>query len=122
MDAGKHVGTGICPLDHGHQGAENIFVRIHRRPEVGAVGVKGADNQADGHAGEQEGAQPVKIVFILKKEVHYRSCHIEKPEQIRDDEVLVKRNVIVQGHMDDVVVACHGSLQIEKPGNIQENV
>ena len=122
VDAGQHVGAGVRSLDHGHQGAENILVRIHRRTEIGAVGVDGADDQADGHTDEQEGAQPVEIPLICKKEIQHRPRHIDEPEEVGDDEVLVKRDVVVQSHMDNMIIAGHRPLQIEKPRKVYECV
>ena len=71
---------------------------------------------------KQKGAQPVKIPLVRKKEVQNRSGHIHKPEQIWDDKILIKRNIVVQRYMDNVVTGSHRPLQIEKPGKIDEGV
>lgn len=122
VDAGQHVGTGVHFVKGGYHGAENIFVRVDDGAEVCAVGVDGADCQADGHACKQKGAQPVKIPLVRKKEVQDGSGHIYKPEQIWDDKILIKRNIVVQRYMDNVVTGSHRLLQIEKPGKVDEGV
>ena len=102
---GKHVPAGI---DHG--------------PHVGAVAVKGTDHQTDGHAGEQQSAHPVIILFVFEKEKHDHACHIWKPQQVWDNEILVERDQIIQPRMDNMIVSGDSPLQVQKPGQIDKAV
>ena len=60
MDAGEYVGRRIRLVQGGNHAGKYILTRVNGRSEICSVVEKGTDNQADGHAGEQEGAQPVK--------------------------------------------------------------
>ena len=92
VDAGKHVGGGIRPMDKGHQSAEHIFIRVHHGPQVRAVAEKCAYYQADGHPGKQEGAQLVIILPAGKQKVKNSCSHVQKPQQVGDDEILAEGN------------------------------
>ena len=111
MNARKYIGRCITVMDHLYQIAENILIRI-----------EGADHHADGHTDKQEGTQPEIILLICKKEIQNCAGNIKKPDHVRNDKVLTKRNHIVQCHMHDLVIVRNHALQPEEIWQIQKNV
>ena len=122
MNAWKYIGRCITVMDHLYQIAENILVRIHLHTQVCAIRIEGADHHADGHTDKQEGAQPEIILLICKKEIQNCAGNIKKPDHVRNDKVLTKRNHIVQCHMHDLVIVRDHALQPEEIWKIQKNV
>ena len=122
MDARKYVCAGVAFVKYGNRRAERIFFRIDERPEVGTVFKEGTDNQADRHSREKEAAHADKIVLAFKKEKHHRARDIEKPHQVGDDEILIKRNVVIHGNVNDMIVSGHRFFQIAKPGQVEKAV
>ena len=76
VDAGKHIGGCIGPVKSGHHGGEYVLARFQYRSEVCTITEKGADDQADGHAGKQENADPVLVLPVGEQEIENGPCHV----------------------------------------------
>ena len=87
-----------------------------------AVGPERRDKKEYCHPGKQESAGPEIVILIPEEKVHHHRGHIGEPEQIRDDEHLTERNVVVKGYVDDPVVARNGALEVTEPCQIYNTV
>ena len=75
--------------------AENVLVRVDDRAEVGTVVEEGTDDQAQGHAGKQEGTHFVVVFFAAEQEENQCSCYVEEPQKVWYDEVFIKWDQVV---------------------------
>ena len=83
VDAGKHVGGGVCLIEGDDPSGKHIFLGIHRGPHGLSVGEQGADGQTDGHADEQKGRHPVEFALgPPEQEKGNGAGHEEEPEEI----------------------------------------
>ena len=83
-----------------------------------SVGPQRGYDQENGHACKQEGARPVIIGFIFKKEKHHHRSHIEKPQNIWNNKSFQEGDVIIHRHVDHVIAPGNGFLKMSKPGYI----
>ena len=87
-----------------------------------SVRPQGRYQQEDRHSRKEEGARPEVIILVLEEKVQNRHRDIAKPEEVGDDKQFTKRNVVVQRHVDLVVVAGHRLFQVRKPQKIDDGV
>lgn len=80
-----------------------------------AVGPKRGHNQEHGHSGKQKNTGPVIILFVFKEKEDHHCGYIKEPQEVGDDEELTEGDVIVNRHMDDLIIFCDGLLQIAEP-------
>ena len=76
MDARKDVDARINAPESRYQVTEDILIRIDRRTEVRSVREQGADQKTDRHSCEKEGAEPVIVITVSKKEKCDGGCDI----------------------------------------------
>ena len=86
-----------------------------------SVWPQGRDEQKYGHSRKQEGTAFKIIILVLKKEVHDRDRHIEKPQQIRNDKYFAERDTVIQRNMDKFIML-YRSLQMTKPYQINWHI
>ena len=109
-------------MKHGNQPAAEILLGIYLYPKICSIWKKGTDNQTDGHSHKQKTAQSVIILPVCKKEIRNCPCHINKPEQIGNNKIFVKWNIIIQSCMHHRIISRHSLLQIKKPRQVQKGV
>ena len=68
MDTGEHIGGRIRTVKGRSHGRPHILIRVNDRSEIRSIMEKGADDQADGHAGKEKGTDPVITVLICEQE------------------------------------------------------
>ena len=87
-----------------------------------SVREKGGHKQKDRHSGAEENRRPVVIVLILEGQVQDNSRYINKPQKIGNDKYFIKRNMIINRHMDDLVFPDMSLLQPGKPNHVDEEI
>ena len=122
VNAWKYISARVSGIEPRYDGGADILIRVNERPEVRSVRKYGAYQKADGHSGEQHGAKLVIIFNICKEQIKDCARHIGEPEHVRNNEVFIKRNKIIEPDVHDVIVACHRLLQIYEPWNIDESI
>ena len=122
VNAWKDIRARVGGIEPRNDGGADILIRVNERPEVRSVRKYGAYQKADGHSGEQHGAKPVVAFHVCKKKIKDCARHIGEPEHVRNNEVFIKRNKIIEPDVHDVIVACHRLLQIYEPWNIDESI
>ena len=95
-------------------------------PQVMSIWIKRGHNEENGHSGKKECAQLAVIRLVMGRCINDSPSHISKPQQIRDNKIFTKWNVIVQRDMYHMKMRCDGFFYITKPdqvnGKIQQNV
>ena len=122
MDAGKNVRGSIRLMELCYQPGAYILPRVYYGTQIRTVLINRANHQADGHTYEQECAHPVIVPAVLKEEIQDRSAYIKKPENIRNDEILIKGNEIIYPCVYNMIILCYMLFQIEKPWQINKCV
>lgn len=79
MDAWEDIGAGVGFVEGGYGCTENVLVWVDDWAEVGTVVEEGTDDQAQCHAGKQEGAHFVVVFFAAKQEERQSSCYVDEP-------------------------------------------
>lgn len=104
-----------------HRPGKEIPVRVDFHTQADAVVEEGADRQADRHADIQKGDKAVE--FLLIPEEIVKPCHddIDEPKEIRDNEILAKRDLPVELRRH-IVEGSDTSLQPEKPRQIERQI
>ena len=95
VDTWEDIGAGVCVVEGSYGCAENVLVRVDDRAEVGTVVEEGTDDQAQGHAGKQEGTHFVVVFFAAEQEENQCSCYVEEPQKVWYDEVFIKWDQVV---------------------------
>lgn len=124
VNAREDVRAGVGTIEPGDDPRENVLRRIEDGPKIRAVREDRADDQADGHAAEQEGTEAIEIISVLKHEV--QNCHgdISEPQHVRDDEILTEWDFIVERCMHDMEadLMINRLFKIAEPGNIDQRI
>jgi hypothetical protein len=120
MDTGENVGRSVRLVEKGNHIGKYIFLRVYYRAKIRTVLIKGTDNKANGHTCKKVGAHPVIILPVLKKEIQDEPAHIKKPEVIRDNKILIKRNEIIGPSVYNMIIRGYGFFQIHKPRQINK--
>ena len=68
VDTRENIDTRIDAPELRYQITENILIRIDHRTEIRSVREQGTDEKTDRHSCEKEGAEPVIVIAVLKKE------------------------------------------------------
>lgn len=124
MDAGEQVGGRICGVKLLYQIHAEIVPRKDLRAQLVAVGVYGGDDQEQGHPCDQERAHSPAGFPVAKGNIKDGHRYVYKPEIIGDHKKLAERDVVIQRHMDDMVIGMDIDffLHIAEPGNINRGV
>lgn len=122
MYAGKYVGTGVGLVQDRYNSGTEVFIRIHDGAEICPVGEQGADQQAQGHPRKEKDAEPVIVLAVCEKEIRDGARHVHEPQEIRDNKIFVKRDPIVEGGVDHMVMAGDGLLQTDEPWQIDKAI
>ena len=122
MDAGPEVRGCIRLPQESHRLREDIVSGHLRKPQMMAVGPQGRDDQENRHAGEQEDAGTIALLFVPEEKEQYDGCHIEKPQKIRDDEQLTEGDVVIHAHMDYLVAFLVALLQPCEPYQVYDHI
>ncbi len=103
MDAGEYIGAGVRLIEPGHKSCKNVLICIKHRSKIRSVWIDGADDEAQCHTGEEEGTKLIVVFLIHKKKIQYSHGNVQKPKEIGDDKVFIKRNQVIQTCMHDVI-------------------
>ena len=122
MEAGKHIGAGICLVQVTNKIAAEIVLKPDLGSKLNTVVPQGADNEKNGHAADHENAHPVKFLSGVKKFIDKNSGNKQKPRKIRDDKVFAEGDLIVEGNMQNMVIGGDCFFKPEKPWNIDQGV
>ena len=122
VDAGEDVGGGVCLIEGDDPSGKHIFLGIHRGPHGLSVGEQGADQQAQGHPRKEKDAEPVIVLAVCEKEIRDGARHVHEPQEIRDNKIFVKRDPVVEGGVDHMVMAGDGLLQTDEPWQIDKAI
>ena len=122
MDTWEYIRICVHSKKNLHNLGEKRRCVINHGPQILPIRKNRTDKQSDAHAAEQVQAASLEILLCtLKQQDKYRTCYIKKPEQIWNDEILTKRNVVIQCTVNHRIVG-HMFLQPEKPRKINKNV
>ena len=124
VNAWEDVRAGVGAVEPGDDPRENILRRVEDRAKIRTVREDRADDQADGHAAEQEGTEAVEIIPVLKHEVQDRDGDVREPQHVRDDEVLAERDLIIERRMHDMEadLMIDRLLEVAEPGNVDQRI
>ena len=122
MDAGPEVCRSVRLVKHGNQSCAQVISGHGNGTKIVSVWPEGADNQKNRHSGKQESTDPEIIVFTMKEKIEDCHRHVNKPQQIGDDENLAEGDEVIGPQVDQVIMACHGFLQPGKPLHIYDPV
>lgn len=107
MNAWKDVGARVGGIEPCDDSRADILIRVNHRPEIRSVREYGAYQKADGHSNEQHGAKLIIIFNVCKEKIQDGACHVGEPEHVRNNEIFIKWNKIIEPDEHDVIVACH---------------
>ena len=124
VNAREDVRAGVGTIEPGDDPREDVLRRVEDGPEIRAIREDRADDQADGHAAEQEGTEAVEIIPVLKHEVQDRDGDVREPQHVRDNEVLAKGDFIVERCMHDMEadLMIDRLLEVAEPGNVDQRI
>ena len=115
VDARPKIGWSVsAPQVADHPGKQIVPWHLDQT-EVMPIGPQGGDNQKNGHSRKKEDTGLVIIAFICEKQIQYHNGYICKPQKIRNDKQLTKGYVIIDIHMDYMIMLCDGVLQMPEP-------
>ena len=77
---------------------------VYKRQEQLSVWIYRWDKEKYGHTGDQEDAEPPAQFSICKCDKDNASCHVDKPQVVRNDKKLAKWNVVIQCHVNDMEI------------------
>ena len=86
--------------------------------------VSGRSSCPFGHTGDQEDTEPPAQFSICKCDKDNASCHVDKPQVVRNDKKLAKWNVVIQCHVNDMEIGIdvYFFLKPAEPRNIDQRV
>ena len=87
-----------------------------------SVWEKGGDQKEYRHSGAEKDGCSVVVILIVQSQVQDNCRYVDKPQELRNDENLVKRNIVVNRHMDYLIFPYMSLLQPGEPGHIYEEV
>lgn len=122
MDAWQNIGRSISPIQETYHLDKNVVPSELCRTKQMTVRIHRGDDQEQGHASVKEYDIAVKIFPVLKKQPEEDCADIQKPEKIRDDKILAKRNVIIQRKANDMIGQAGPAFQPDKPRQIDYKI
>src|SRR5699024_9833084 len=122
MQAWEYIGACIRPVQRTHHIHENIIPFKYNRPQILTVRKYRRYDQEYGHTREHECRQLIKAFYIRKKEIQKYDGNKKEPHQIRDDEILDKRDLLIQPDLDHMVMRRDVFLKPEEPWHIDQYI
>ena len=65
-----------------------------------SVWIERGDDKENCHSRIKKSTQLIEIIFVDQSSICDTGRNIEKPQQVRDDEVFTKWNIIIKSYMD----------------------
>ena len=121
MQTGKNIRVGVRLIEEGSQVCENVFFRIDVNSQILSIVEQRADNQKERHAAECERTELIEFSSVVEEEKNKGTANVHEPEQVGDDKIFDKGNIVVQFTVD-AGVGCHISLQPQEPRHINGRI
>ena len=122
MKTWKHIRRCIRLIDPFNQLDTEVITCKYFRSQVQSIRKYRADDQKNGHTAEHDRGGFVKSLFIIKEQISQCDCNISKPQQVRNDEIFTKRDVVIEYRMDYKIIVGHMAFQISKPWKLNKSI
>ncbi len=122
MDTWKYIRRSVRPVDRSHHIYEYIIPLENSRAQIESVGEDRAQEQEKCHPDDQKSAQTVESASVCEEEISRRHGYECKPQQVWNDKILNKRNIVIDRRMNQKIMDIRPAFQINKPRHIDQAI